>query len=208
MEKFETCPKQFYHLKVARDTVEPTGEAAEWGSRVHSAIESYLVSAVKLPEGMQQWEPVVAKFDALPGEKFVEYKFAVDKNFQPTEWSSAWARGIADYVIRRGSTVMVADWKTGKKKPTEQLDLYAAFAKAYWPEVTKVHTAFVWLKTKDISKETIEESEFPIIWQKMLPRMNRLEAAYEKDVWPARPSGLCNGWCAVKTCNHWKEKRR
>ena len=203
---FETCPKQFYHTKVAKTIVEPETEATLWGKKVHTAFENYIVKAKPLPEGMHHWSNIAAKFANLPGEKLVEYKFAVDKNFQPAPWDQAWSRGIADLVVRHKNKVLVADWKTGKRKPTEQLDLYAGYIKAHWPETEIIQTAFVWLKEKKMTKKTMGVAEVPIIWQGFVPRVRRLERAYEQNTWPAKPSGLCRGWCPVKTCEHYKER--
>ena len=44
--------------------------------------------------------------------------------------------------------------------------------------------------------------------QGFIPRIRRMERAYEQDTWPAKPSGLCAGWCPVKTCPHYKDKKR
>lgn len=207
LSAFETCAKQFYHTKVKKDIVEGETEATIWGSKVHSAFENALLTGEPLPEGMGHWQGIADKFAKLPGEKLVEHKYAVDKNFQPTSWETAWTRGIGDLVVIHKDRALIADWKTGKRKPTEQLDLYAGYIKAYHPEVKVIQTAFVWLKPRTITKKTMGVEEVPIIWQGFIPRVRRMERAYEQDTWPAKPSGLCNGWCPVKTCTHYKEKR-
>ena len=207
LSAFETCAKQFYHTKVLKDVVEGDTVATLWGKKVHTAFENAIEKNEPLPEGMTQWQSIADKFARLPGEKLVEYKFAVDKNFQPTDWDNAWSRGIADLIVRHKDRVLVADWKTGKKKPTEQLDLYAGYIMAKWPETKSIQTAFVWLAPKQMTKKTLDaETAVPIIWQGFVPRVRRMERAYEQDTWPAKPSGLCKGWCPVKTCQHYKEK--
>jgi hypothetical protein len=200
LESFETCPKKFYHLKVARDIVEEQGPHAEWGTRVHTALEEYVKKGDALPDGMTQWAPLMDKITRLPGEKLTEFKFALDKNFQPAEWKQSWTRGIADLLVIKDDKAVVMDYKTGKRKITEQLDLYAAYTFAYYPEVKTVTTAFVWLKEKKIDKTPIKREDTPIIWQKLIPRVRKLESAYERDSWPERPSGLCRGWCPVLSC--------
>ena len=206
LEKFETCPRQFYHVRVLRDVVEPPTEHTVWGERVHSALEKRVVDGDPLPEGMQQWETIAAKLAALPGVKLAEYKMAVDKAFKPCEWKQAWSRGIADLVVRNKSTAVVLDHKTGKRKPTEQLALYAAYTFTHFPEVQTVQTGFVWLKERKIDRMSYAREDLPSIWKTFLPRVNKLEDAYERDNWPARPSGLCKGWCHVKTCEFHKQK--
>jgi hypothetical protein len=204
---FETCPKQYFETKVNKSVVEGDTVATIWGKKVHTAFENCIQDGTPLPEGMTQWQGIADKFAHLPGEKLVEYKFSIDKNFQPSPWDAAWSRGIADLVVRHKNRVLIADWKTGKRKPTEQLDLYAGYIMAQWPETESIQTAFVWLKEHKMTKKTMDAAEaVPIIWQGFVPRVRRMERAYEQDTWPAKPSGLCRGWCPVNNCSHYKEK--
>jgi hypothetical protein len=207
LEKFETCPKQFYHVRVAKDIVESQTEATLWGSKVHTAMEDRIRDGTPLPEGMEQWEGFAKQICAMPGEKLAEEKMALDKSFQPAEWDNAWTRGIADMLIVHGNKAATLDYKTGKRKLTHQLMLYAAYTFAYYPEVETVTTGFVWLRDKKIDRETFTRADIPTIWGTFLPKVRKLEAAYEKDKWMARPSGLCNGWCPVKSCEFYKDKR-
>jgi hypothetical protein len=207
LEKFETCPKQFYHVRVAKDVIEPQTEATLWGSKVHTAMEDRIRDGTPLPEGMEQWEGFAKQICAMPGEKLAEEKMALDKSFQPAEWDNAWTRGIADMLIVHGNKAATLDYKTGKRKLTHQLMLYAAYTFAYYSEVETVTTGFVWLRDKKIDRETFTRADIPTIWGTFLPKVRKLEAAYEKDKWMARPSGLCNGWCPVKSCEFYKERR-
>jgi CRISPR/Cas system-associated exonuclease Cas4 (RecB family) len=202
LESFETCPKKFYHLSVAKDYVDPPTEATKWGERVHKAFEDRITIGTPLPEGMTQWNPIAEKLDALPGEKLAEQKLAIDRNFKPAPWQQAWSRGIADLLVTHKDSAVVIDYKTGKRKPSEQLALYAAYTFALDPSVEKVTTGFVWLKEKKIDKQTFTKDDIPSIWKEILPKVHKLESAYERDSWPAKPSGLCKGWCPVTSCPH------
>lgn len=206
LDTFETCPRKFYHLKVVKDIVEPPTVHTEWGKRVHSAFEDFVNKGDPLPEGMTQWQPIANKIAALPGQKLTEHQYALDRDFQPTEWKGSWTRGIADLVVIHKDKAAVLDYKTGKRKPTEQLDLYANYVFHHHPEVNKVTTGFVWLKEKRIDWKPVERETIPVIWQSLLPRVAKLESAYERDKWPARTSGLCNGWCPVTSCEFNKKK--
>lgn len=207
LDSFESCPKKFYHLKVVRDVVEPPSVHTEWGTRVHSAFEDFINKGDALPEGMTQWQALANKLAALPGQKLTEVKFAIDCSFQPTEWKGSWSRGIADLLVVHNDKAAVLDYKTGKRKPSEQLDLYANYVFHHYPEVNKVTTGFVWLKDKRIDWKPVERASLSITWQAILPRVRKLESAYERDSWPARPSGLCNGWCPVTSCSFNKPRR-
>jgi hypothetical protein len=207
LDSFENCPKKFYHLKVARDVVEPPTVHTEWGTRVHTALEDYVKDGTPLPEGMTQWNGIAAKLKALPGEKHTEIQFAIDANFQPCDWKGSWSRGIADLLVIYKDKALVADYKTGKRKPTEQLDLYANYVFHHYPQVNVVTTGFIWLKEKKVDwnsgrpgKQPIYRAEVPFVWAEFLPRVRKLESAYERDKWPAKTSGLCKAWCPVLSC--------
>lgn len=206
LEKFENCPRQFYHVRVKRDVVEPPTEATLWGGRVHEAMEYRIKDGTALPEGMTQWEGLATKIANMAGEKFCEVEMALDENFQPAPWGNAWTRGIADLLIVNGDKAVNLDYKTGKRKLTHQLMLYAGYTFAIYPKVNTVVTGFVWMRDKKIDKETFTRDQVPMIWQTFIPKVRKLESAYERDAWPARPSGLCKGWCPVKTCEFYKDK--
>lgn len=206
LEKFETCPKQFYHVRVKKDVVEPPTDATKWGEQVHKALEHRVLDGTPLPEGMTQWEGLANKIANLPGTKLCEQQMALDENFQPTDWKNSWTRGIADVVVLHGDSAVVLDHKTGKRKLTNQLALYAGYTFAHYSKVNTVTTGFVWLKDKKIDKEQYTKDDVARIWKTFLPKVRKLESAYERDAWPCRPSGLCKGWCPVKQCEFYKDK--
>jgi hypothetical protein len=180
--------------------------ANEWGTRAHDAFEARIDKGTPLPEGMQHWEPMAAKIENLPGQKLAEYKLALTPSFEPAPWDAAWTRGKADLIVIDNTRAAVIDYKTGKYRPGEQLMLYAGYVFAHWPEVQVVQTGYVWLKEKRVTREQYERDDRHAIWERFMPRVKRLEVAFDKDQWPARPSGLCNGWCPVATCEHNKTK--
>lgn len=200
LDSFETCPRKYYLIRVAKTVKDPPNEYNKWGDAVHKALEERVRDGTPLPEGMQQWEPLAAKIVAMPGEKRTEQRFALDRDFKPTEWGSAWTRGIADLDITFGNRGAVYDYKTGKRKITDQLRLYAAYKMAYSPELEQVTTGFIWLKDKKIDKEVVRRDELPVIWGKFLPTYAKLESAYERDAWPPRPNGLCKNFCPCTGC--------
>lgn len=203
---YETCPKQYYHLRVKKDFKDTPGEAAIWGQEVHKALELRVKDGTALPEGMTQWEGIAAKVAGTQGDTLTEQQLAINKDFQPTGWfaKDAWCRGVVDVAVVRDVKVTALDWKTGKRKPdSTQLKLFAGLLFAHYPKVEQVYTGFVWLKEKpgkQIDRDEFARSDVPDIWNEFLPRVRRLEVAYEKDSWPARPSGLCKNWCAVTSC--------
>lgn len=202
VDSFITCPHKFYRLRVIRDVRDlPPSEQVLWGRELHKAFENAVNFGDPLPKECAHWQPFIDKLKAIKGQKFPEYRFSIDDSFQPCEWGKAWSRGQADLVIKSGKQVLIFDYKTGKRKPSDQLALYAGYAFAYWTDVEVVHTCYVWLKDKKMDKATYHVSDKSQIWQKWLPLVQRMHKAYESDQWHKCPSGLCKNWCPVKDCS-------
>ena len=125
---------------------------------------------------------------------------ALNKNFRPTKWMAkdVWVRGIIDLGVIGSKKALLLDWKTGKHRPdSNQLMLFAAFAFAYYPWLEHVTTGFIWLKDSKFDKQEFTKDQVTDIWNEFIPRVQRIEAAYDKDKWIAKPSGLCKNWCPV-----------
>lgn len=210
LNAFETCPHQFYRLRVARDIKEKESPALLEGNRQHKAFERRLKDKAPLPADLKRWEPMCKKIEAAPGELLVEHKVALTADLKPTTFfaKDVWVRGVFDVAIVRDNFVRIGDWKTGKrKKENEQLKLFAALAHAAFGGVRKIKTSFWWLPAAKADNEEFDAEAVPLIWQEFEPRVERMREAYEEDVWQKRPSGLCRGWCPVKDCEHWEERR-
>lgn len=200
LDMFRTCPYKFYRQRVAKDVKDTLSEQAQWGIKVHKSFEDAVNYGIPLPEGCRQWQPLADKIKAFPGEKLPEFRFSISDAYLPVKWGEAWSRGQADLVVRHGSTAVIFDYKTGKRKPSDQLALYAGYAFAYWPELKTVHTAYVWLRDKQFDRRKYTREDIPTIWGLWLPTVERLRRAYEKNDWPKHPCGLCRKWCPVKDC--------
>lgn len=210
LSKFETCPYQYYRVKVTQDIVEPPTEATDWGKKVHLALEERVRDKKPLPDWAKQWEPLAAKFDRYGGRVFCELEIGLTKDFKPTGFheSNAWYRGVIDVGVS-GVTAYLGDYKTGKiKEDHDQLKLFAATYMCSNDFVESCKTKYLWLKYGVSSTLDIRRDEVPAIWQEFIPRVSRLEAAFDKDKWLKKPSGLCRGWCPVRDCEHWKPKDR
>jgi hypothetical protein len=206
LSSFETCPRRHYHLRVAKDVIEPESQALTWGNAVHKSLEARVVNDTPLPTGMTQWEPLVAKLIAAPcDERFTERQIALDRAFQPVEWfgREVWVRGVVDIGLRQGNTLLALDYKTGKTKDDfDQLRLFAALLFALYPEAETVKAGYVWLQANKVTKQTFSREDTVSIWNDFLPRVARLEQAHKDKRWPVKPSGLCRAWCPCTGCEH------
>jgi len=212
LTSFETCPRKHYHTNVAKDYTEPPSDAMVWGQKVHKALEDRIGKGKRLRDGMDKYEKLAVRFDDMR-EKGVtviaEQKVCLTEDLQPTEFfaKDAWVRGIFDVVAIQGKTAEITDWKTGKRKPDNaQLELFAALAFSTY-DVEKVSTKFVWLKEKSVDKDSFIASDQTAIWEEYMPRVDRFKDSYDSNDWPERPSGLCRGYCPVRDCSYWEERR-
>jgi len=196
-------------VRVQRDVVEPPLEQSEWGKRVHEALERRVRDGAPLPPALDYLEPVVSPILKLQGQMLVEHQMAVTEGFEPTGWDdeNAWCRGIVDVgcVLDGGKNAVLLDWKTGRRKPdSDQLMLFAGLAFAHFPGLEKVKTGFVWLKDGAIDAATYTRADVQKIWMRFVPRVVRLQRAFEAGEFQPKPSGLCKQYCAVprKLCGY------
>jgi len=205
---YETCPRRFFHTRVAKDFPDPPGAEADWGNRVHKVLEDRLNSGIPLTGAMSMFEPVAAKFTGLAGTLRTEHKVALNEQFKPTTWfgKDVWCRGVFDVEVEHGESMLIADWKTGKRKPdSDQLKLFAALGFAIAPQVERIKTAFVWLKVSALDSAAYTRADLAGIWRVFLPRVDRLMNAHATGKFPPKPSGLCRKWCPVSSCEHYQK---
>lgn len=200
LNQFETCPRQYYLLRVSKQAKDVKGEAALWGDMVHKHLERRARDDTPLPTFLSRLEPVVARIMDAPGEKLIEGKLTINQDFHPTEWfdRDAWCRAIIDIGVVHGNTAIHFDYKTGSRKPdSAQLKLSSLLTFAAYPAVDKVSTGFIWIKDNKVDKEVFHRDDVPVMWNEFLPRVERLKSAYERNAWPPKPSGLCKKYCPV-----------
>jgi hypothetical protein len=209
--RYESCPKQYYHINLIKDVKDEYGdsEAGAEGNAIHAALFRRVTKGDPLPLPLRHLEPMARRFADAPGEKHGELKLALNREFEPTGFfdPDVYLRAIIDLVIVRGTHATVFDYKTGKiKDDFTQLAMSAAVLSRYMPEIQTFDIAFVWLKHKNISKQSYTRPEFKVIWADLLPRAQQLELAVKTTDFPAKKSGLCKGYCPVKSCPNWEAR--
>src|SRR3990172_4076327 len=83
---FNNCPKQYYHLKIAKDFKQKETEENTEGRRIHDALFRRVLRNVTLPPPYRHMEPTCAKFAAARGEKYGEMKLALNEHLQPVDY--------------------------------------------------------------------------------------------------------------------------
>lgn len=205
LTRFETCPKQYYHLNVVKDFQDTGSEASNDGNLVHEALAKRIAKKVPLPLEQRHLEGMAVKFASLPGTIKVEMKLAVNRKLEPVDYfaNDVWVRVVIDYLNVQEDIGLLVDWKTGKRKPDfTQLGLSAAVLARWMPELGLIKTAYVWTRDRAVDPKNYSISKLTAVWDELLPRVHKMEAARKTTDFPAKPSGLCKKYCVVKSCPH------
>ena len=206
LQGFDTCARQYEEVKVLRHFKGADNDASIWGNEFHTAAENYL-SGQPLDDRFAAYKDYFDTFSALPGTLYVEQQLALDKKLQPCSFngSDVWGRGIIDVLVIDGTHAIVADHKTGKrKKDMQQLIIFALLVFHHHPEVQTCSTAFHWLKTNEVDRETFHRKDCAELWGTLVPKLQRYASAFHVGIFPARPSGLCKAHCPVQTCEYFQ----
>jgi hypothetical protein len=206
LEMYENCPKQFYHVRVIKDAKDEDNDFSAEGRIQHQAMYDRIIKGKLLPLNYRYLETTAAKFVGLPGDTSGELKFAMARDFSPASYfdSSVFVRVVVDLLNVRGDRAFIVDWKTGKPKPWSiQLDLTAAVLSTHLPEIETFDLAYVWLKDPKTKPTHQRRSKADLlgVWNTLLPRVAKIEAALKTTTFPAKASGLCK-YCPVVACPH------
>jgi RecB family exonuclease len=220
---FEGCPARFAAKKFFCTTREAPTEQTVWGERVHKSFEERIRDGKPFDSGLEMYEPWARVLEKLPGEKFFERQFAVKPNHQPCSWFEGTGRGVVDLLILHEGVATIIDYKTGKKKDDQtQLELFSWFVVNEFDfdrQFRTVKSRYIWLKYAGLTPEQLAEQKVEVttkkelsyldaklVMNKMLPRIEAMERAWNAEEFPCFPSGLC-GWCPVEECTHWRPRK-
>ncbi len=211
LKNFETCPRQHEAVDIKRlPGMEPSGDAIDYGNEVHKALSDALKKENgEVPPRLKYLQYWVDYVNSLPGKKYIEDGWGLDKNFNETAYfgNFAWCRLKVDAAVVGDKVGWLIDWKTGKRlEEPLQLWISAAVMFQKFPQLKVIDSMFVWLKEDDgknshecISAETIKYSDIPDIWSQILPRVKSYEDAVASGVFMPKPGKHCR-WCRVQSC--------
>lgn len=205
LKNFESCPKRYYNVDVAKLVKEEESEQLQYGNALHKALAEAVSGKAELPKPFAGFQKLVDKLTANPGEILVEQQLAITEELKPTEWFSktAWYRGIADVIKIVGPVALVVDYKTGKiLEDGVQLALMAQCVFAHHPEIQKIRTEFWWLKEDAETRADFTREDMVTVWGGLLPRVKMLEDAHTGANFPPKPGYLCRRYCPVESCPH------
>jgi PD-(D/E)XK nuclease superfamily len=205
---YRQCPHKFYRLRVLKDIPrEPDSPAILYGTAFHEAAELFVRDGVALPEQFAKFKPLLESLMAATGTRYCEYSMGLREDFTPCGFydKDMWARGTADLLIINGNTAKVVDYKTGAKSTyadTKQLELMALMVFKHFPEVKRVNAGLLFVVCNDFVKAKYSADKSGEYWMYWLPDVQRLETAYETNVWPRKQNFTCKNYCPVLDCLH------
>jgi hypothetical protein len=209
LKNFETCPKRYYAIDVAKQFKEDEdNDHLKYGNFVHTSIADRINAERKpLPPTLEKLlEPWAVKVLTPPFDQvLVEQQLAITEDLQKTTWfgDDVWFRAVVDVLKIVGPVALAIDWKTGKiVEDSVQLALTAACVFAHHPEVHALRTDFVWLKEDATTRADFTRADMPGMWAGLLPRVTTLRRATDAMEFPPKPNGLCKRWCVVENCPH------
>lgn len=205
LKNFETCPKRYYNIDVAKTVKEEESEQLQYGNMLHKALAEAVSGKSPLPEHFKAFQKLVDKITSGSGKLLVEQQLAIRDDMTATTWfgKDAWFRGIADVIKVAGPVALVIDYKTGKiLEDGVQLALMAQCVFAHHPDIQKIRTEFWWLKEDAETRADFAREDMVAVWAGLLPRVKMLEEAHGTAHFPAKPGYLCRKWCPVDACAH------
>lgn len=208
LKDYVNCPKQYQEVKVLKRFVKQVTAEMSYGTAVHKACEDYVGEDVPLAKNYERFKPVLDVLKDIPGKRLPEQKMALDKDRNPCSYGKGWVRGIVDLLIIDGDTAFIVDYKTGSSKypDPKQLKLMALMTFAHHPEVNTIKAGLLFVVHDSFLTEEYKREDINKLWGAFEGDLMRLAASFENNVWNPNPTPLC-GWCPVKTCDFYKERR-
>ena len=215
LKTFQQCPKKYYHLKVAKDVKDEGSEATIYGKELHKAAENYIKDGTPIPPQFTFIQDTVDALKKIPGEKHTEIELGVSNKggrLNPCGFydKDAWYRGIADLLIVNGDEGYLVDYKSSKNAKyadLKQLDLLAGAVFAHFPELKTLKSALIFVVSNEFVNKEHSSMHKMAYFEHVRFDLERLETALKTGVWNAVAGPLC-GWCPVKTCHNYRERRK
>lgn len=200
--EYESCPYSTYLAKVEK-APNPSGPAAERGTKIHTHIEGYIQGEHEeiIPE-MKSFLPLINHLRDGYNEATVQIEgdWAFRRDWTVTGWTDqdCWARVKLDAIEFEGPTsANVIDWKTGKKfgnelKHNQQAMTYAIAAFYRYPELEYVSTKMAYLDKSDELTGSYTRAQAMMLAPMLTERADKLTTATK---FPPKPSFQACRWC-------------
>jgi hypothetical protein len=209
LNTFEQCPRKFYLQNVSKELKYVQSDAAKRGEALHAMLEHAAIhmrdtGGVSFKLDVAHMIPLTKALILGADEVLIEEgssekgKYALDGEFNKVGYFSkkAWLRFGIDLAVKRGSTAVIVDWKTGRNYGyTDQLKLFAAICmELIWPDVDEITAGYVYIDQKETSKRVFKREDLDDMWDDLINRASAIDRAHEQNDWPPRQNNFCK-WC-------------
>lgn len=201
---FEQCKLQ-YKLKHVDRLPEEKSPAADRGTAIHQMAEDFVVGTSKsLPTELLKFSD---DFCALRtrysnGLVDVEQEWGMDRDWQPTNYKTAWLRMKADAVAynERRTEAIVIDFKTGRKfgneiKHGNQLQLYALASAIRMPTIKSLVLELWYLDKDELTSNKFTREQAISFVKQFDKRAKRIDHAHKTGVFEPSPNQISCQWC-------------
>ncbi len=209
LQQFQECPYRLF-LRRVKKIKEPSGEAAERGTKIHDQCEEYVRGLrAEIPEG-KKTDQFEHRFTLLKdmfnkGMVQMEENWGFDVDWTPLvddgklyKDDKLWAMTKLDVFIRDSETsATVLDYKTGRKfgnevKHGSQAYTYAISAFMKYPELEFVKAEFWYLDQGQTLERKWTRAEAMLLLNRLTERAIKMTSATK---FPAKPGENACRWC-------------
>lgn len=207
LDLYTQCPHKYFRLKVKRDIKEPISAQLLYGNRFHKAAENFIQNNTPLPPEFDFAEKSLDILRNRKGQHLCEYRMGLTRELMPCRFSdlNVWWRGIADLLTLQEDRAFIIDYKTGhhpKYANTKQLEILSLAVFKHFPKIKRIKAGLVFVNANDFIPTIYESDEQNNYWTKWIADVDKLEQAFQVDVWNPRPNFTCKSWCPVLDCTH------
>lgn len=209
LKLFDTCPRKYFEVRVAKNFDDSPGEHALYGTALHLAAEEYVRDGKDLPQGFLFIKHQLDSLMKIPGKKLTEFQMALRADLSPCSFDDPeyFCRGIADLVIlnTEKKKAHIVDYKSGKSSryaDPDQLALMAFMLFRHFPEIDTVKAGLLFNVANTFIPVQYSRDELTELPKRFKESLIKLENAFRYGVFNEKPSGLCRNYCVVTTCVH------
>jgi hypothetical protein len=185
------CPRKYELIRAKKIIQSPPSTAGDEGSRIHKLIEEYF-NEDKWDDELLKWKRLLQTYKEKGGQAEAEYAFTNDLVRCEMADPKVWFRGIIDWLkldLENG-TAEVVDWKTGRVKPSKQMQLYAWVLFLAHPEINRVKCTFHWINHNDQLPAWFERKDLDKYFAHFQEILETIDNCYETDTWMEIPGEI------------------
>jgi RecB family exonuclease len=220
LEQFETCPRQFEAQRILKVIKNAETFERSSGEDGHAVVERAIKSGGHVPADRPECANMVQfAYQHFPWtQAYAEIPLALDHDWRPlplsmngdVPWGRTFVFAKLDFLglNERDQTLSYLDWKFGKstKPKMAQVEYGMLLAMLAMPAVQQAQGRLVFKDGVITPPVQLSRQQLPHTQAIWMARIQEVQDAIAHKNFPAKPSGLCRGWCNYTQCEHWKPK--